>query len=448
MICLSKSLTPGRRVGAVSALLCLIVLAGCSPSEFETPTPPPTWPPSATETPTAISTSTPSPTTTPLPPSETPYFTPTASLMPPATDTPTPTLALTLALSPFTPAPGQIAFTSEQNGSSDIYIINSDGSGLKQLTNNGNYSSDAAWSPDGNRLAFTSTSIDANGTIVASEIYQINADGSGQVSLTADLREHGIAAFDSAWSPDGRWLAFDGRDASQLGQGFNTSQVYILDTQTLAVRDITQWPTSSVGCDLPQWHPDGYHLVIYCRNLMQGGLNLLDTRDESLTAVVDWQGAWPFAISPDGGSIAFYYDYGVGVTGEFVGVTSENGHASVDWSSVYLSVTQPPEATNYIDIQGFAWSPVQNDQIAVVADTGLYLFHLIAEKWEPQELLGQVYLDEHSGGSLGWSPDGTNIVFPSTIDGHDDLFITPLDGSGLINLTQSDADESQPVWRP
>lgn len=77
---------------------------------------------------------------------------------------------------------------------------------MTRLTANESLDAYPAWSPDGRRLAFTSTR-DGN-----AEIYVMNADGSGQTRLTVN---DGLDA-GAAWSPDGRRLAFtsdrDGND--------------------------------------------------------------------------------------------------------------------------------------------------------------------------------------------------------------------------------------------
>ncbi|MGH7675322.1 MAG: TolB family protein, partial [Gemmatimonadales bacterium] len=73
------------------------------------------------------------------------------------------------------PAPPElIAFTSNRQGAQhDIFVMNPDGSGAMNLTNNPNADFGPAWSPDGARLAFSSAR-DGN-----DEIYRMNADGSG-----------------------------------------------------------------------------------------------------------------------------------------------------------------------------------------------------------------------------------------------------------------------------
>jgi dipeptidyl aminopeptidase/acylaminoacyl peptidase len=59
------------------------------------------------------------------------------------------------AARPASPGP-PIVFESTRDGDADIYVINPDGSGLRQLTKNTVPDSTPSWSPAGDRIAFAS----------------------------------------------------------------------------------------------------------------------------------------------------------------------------------------------------------------------------------------------------------------------------------------------------
>src|SRR5207253_9113056 len=51
---------------------------------------------------------------------------------------------------------GRIAFTSDRDGTEQIYLMNADGSNPTRLTRGPASNSNAAWSPDGTTIAFAS----------------------------------------------------------------------------------------------------------------------------------------------------------------------------------------------------------------------------------------------------------------------------------------------------
>ena len=65
----------------------------------------------------------------------------------------------------------QIAFTSYRDGNAEIYVMDADGSNLRNLTRNPALDWEPAWSPDGGRIAFTSG---RDGNL---EIYVMDANG-------------------------------------------------------------------------------------------------------------------------------------------------------------------------------------------------------------------------------------------------------------------------------
>src|SRR6476659_4859044 len=57
----------------------------------------------------------------------------------------------------WSPDGGSIVFTSERDGSADLYRVKPDGSGIERLTDSPAYDDQAAFSPDGRQLVFVTT---------------------------------------------------------------------------------------------------------------------------------------------------------------------------------------------------------------------------------------------------------------------------------------------------
>lgn len=105
----------------------------------------------------------------------------------------------------WSPDGGRIAFVSDRDGVSatdnEVYVMNADGSGVSRLTTAAGQDVSPAWSPDGNQLAFVS---DRAGT---ADVWLMNPDGSGARNLTGSLFATGDEVYPT-WSPDGSQIAF------------------------------------------------------------------------------------------------------------------------------------------------------------------------------------------------------------------------------------------------
>ncbi len=95
----------------------------------------------------------------------------------------------------------RIAFRSNRDGNSQIYVMHADGSSLTRLTNNSDNDLQPAWSLDGSRIAFTKVvqlCDDYDGCWNTTNIYMMNADGSGLTQLNGT--NTGLDS-DPAWRP-------------------------------------------------------------------------------------------------------------------------------------------------------------------------------------------------------------------------------------------------------
>ncbi len=98
----------------------------------------------------------------------------------------------------YSPDGNRIAFTSFRSGASEIWTCDSDGSNPAQLTSLGALATYPRWAPDGKSIGFNS---DAEGQFHA---YVVDAEGGAPRRLTSD-RSYGSGP---SWSRDGEWIYF------------------------------------------------------------------------------------------------------------------------------------------------------------------------------------------------------------------------------------------------
>ncbi|MGD8455683.1 MAG: hypothetical protein PVF83_04795 [Anaerolineales bacterium] len=92
----------------------------------------------------------------------------------------------------WSPDGSKIAFVSARDGNQEIYMMNVDGTGLKNISNHPTDEDDPSWSPDGSKIVFTSN---RDGEYF--QIYIMDIDGSDVIQITSDYGNK----FTPAWRP-------------------------------------------------------------------------------------------------------------------------------------------------------------------------------------------------------------------------------------------------------
>ena len=121
-------------------------------------------------------------------------------------------------------------------GSYDIWIINADGTGLRDLTPYSSLEYGATWSPDGDQIVFGS--LRGSSPDQGEDLFVIDTDGTDLRRLTTS---GGNGA--PAWSPDGRWIAF-------VSSREGNPDVYIMQPDGTGLRRLTTDPRGDYS---PAW---------------------------------------------------------------------------------------------------------------------------------------------------------------------------------------------------
>jgi Tol biopolymer transport system component len=281
---------------------------------------------------------------------------------------------------------GTIAFSAGPPHAEDIYVIDADGSGLRQVTTDPAADFDPTWSPDRARIAYRHQAEDDTST----DIVVIDADGSNVQVLT---RNEGVADWGPAWSPDGSTITFNSdRDTPGRLRGF--------------LMDVGSGDVSRIGGDVwveyPAWSPDGSQLAFMAQT-PEGTQNyeifVMDSDGTNVRRLTDSPGddGWP-SWSPDGKKILF---------------------SSIRDDCAY---SDAPDCKTTGDIGPYHTLYVMN------ADGS-----------------DQTLVSDAFGQIADWSPDGRFIVFED-FEGRSGLDVIRVDGSGLTTIPIPVPNAGFPDW--
>jgi tricorn protease-like protein len=246
-----------------------------------------------------------------------------------------PTLTST-AMSVPLPFAGKIAFW----GRSSIYVINANGTGQNNLTDNLALSTSPAWSPDGKYIAFT------GGLAPSQQIYSMKADGSDQRQLTFGKEP----SSQPVWSPDGEYIAFlSDRDEILSDKGAPITQVYIMNADGSNQRRLTNGRDWYGGLS---WSPTGNFIAVDVGVLTSSGfyfpqqIYLMDLDGKLIKRLTTIPYAMEPAWSPDGKLIAFSDNGGIYVMKS--DGTSVKRIIGGDNSAFYISPSWSPDGNHIV----------------------------------------------------------------------------------------------------
>ena len=204
--------------------------------------------------------------------------------------------------------PDQIAFSNDGS----IYVMNADGSNLRQLTTGGLDDGNPSWSPDGEKIAFERY-VDGS---PFPYLHVMDADGSNlrQVMFGPENWSQ-----EPAWSPNGEQIAFHKYTTKEIRNN-PVSEIFVIDADGTDLRQLTntQLPFDGTNSS-PTWSPGGEQVAYGSSKWFEDdAIVILDADGTDTRQVVAHKGIYPSPNwSPDGKKIAFI-DYRDGKFGIYV----------------------------------------------------------------------------------------------------------------------------------
>jgi Tol biopolymer transport system component len=160
---------------------------------------------------------------------------------------------------------GRIVFTSVRDGDMEIYSMNGDGSDVRRLTHRQGPDGGPFFSPDGSKIIFRGREIPDGSEYddfkrlldqglwrpTAVEVFVMDADGSNVRQVT----DFGGASFAPYWHPDGERIIFSSNLHNPDGRNFD---LFMIDLDGNGLEQIT---FTDVFDGFPMFSPDGTKLV-------------------------------------------------------------------------------------------------------------------------------------------------------------------------------------------
>lgn len=160
----------------------------------------------------------------------------------------------------------QIAFFRFQEfNSSELYIMDFDGSKIRHIAHAGAVQYPPTWSPDSKQLVYSASSDDH---YLSERLYIVNADGTENRPLFSTE----MPAYNPSWSPDGTRIAYESRD------------IYTINVDGTDRRNLTNARFTTVR--YPLWSPSSRNLVFLVVDYDQQGIYIMDDDGAGIRQIV------------------------------------------------------------------------------------------------------------------------------------------------------------------
>lgn len=191
----------------------------------------------------------------------------------------------------------KILFTSRRSGKDQLYMINPNGTGMRQITLGPYFNRDGRWSPDASQIVCNAEEFSTTAGLM---MKVFNSDGTNARYL--------VQGHQMAWSPNGRAIAFSHCPSCELGGRSN--YIFLFDLDANSIVQLT-FAEEEVRDNIPSWSADGKTLFFSSNRHAPGfmqpeiyRMNRNGSELQRLTYTPNGSSVSP-SVSPSGQMIAF-----------------------------------------------------------------------------------------------------------------------------------------------
>ena len=337
----------------------------------------------------------------------------------------------------FSPDGRRLAFTSTRTGGGDIYVLTFATGDIRRVTFDDLPDQLDSWSPDGKWLYFSSSSREIAGM---NDVFRVPADGGTPMAVSADRYTNEYWA---APAPNGGAIAITARGTTS-GQWWRYGRSHLDESEIWILRDPQAMRYERVSAGKakdtwPMWAPDGR--TLYYVSDRSGPQNIVrhpvGGAPAPITRFTSGRVLWP-TISADGRTIAFERDFAIWTldtgSGEAKQVPITLRGAPAGPSVERLTITS--------GIEEMALSP-DGRKVAFVVHGEV--FAASSREGGSATRVSNTAARERQ---VRWSPDSRRVVYISDRDGSQGLYLYDFTTSRETRLTEAAAGDVTPVFSP
>jgi Tol biopolymer transport system component len=329
----------------------------------------------------------------------------------------------------------KLAYCAEVGRHRQIFVKDLETGEVRQLTKTTADNIQPGWSPDSQTIVFTRSHLsdgklepgDVFGTYNGGDVWMLTLPSGEEMKIIDN-------AFNPAFSPDGKHLAFD---ASLAGP----RRIWVADRLGRNPQQVSHDPSEVVRHHVPRWSPDGSKIVFQNKDWTKFDIKIVDVATRQMVSVTDDLSQDLNPVWSSTGSAILFSSYRSGGLNVWRVPVSSDG-----------TPTDPPQ-----QVTTGAGQDVQLTSAGGASRLAISILKLNADLWrmpvdprtgepvgDPEPLVATTR--EDSRGS--WSPDGRRVAFNSDRTGDMNLFVHSVDDGSVAQITKGPGGDYQPNWSP